>query len=112
MSLDGHELQAIVDTGAPRTYVAAGAIPGLVPAANERQGVVHGISGVRTQVRLHRFTDLSIGGLSFGPVEAEVGEGETGMDDADVVLGLDVLSFTRFYVAYQAHTLLIDEGAP
>ena len=66
----------------------------------------------RTAIRRHRYGDLSIGGLSFGPVEIGVAQTPTAVPGADMLLGLDVLRMTRIYVAYQAGELLIDEGGP
>ncbi len=106
--LDGHRLEALVDTGAPTSLVQADTAAGREVAAGDLVGDVGGIAGRTTQVQVHHFADLSIGGLSFGPIVARVGSDVA--PDVDMVIGLDVLRMARVYVAYNAGELLIDEG--
>ncbi len=106
--LDGRELHAVIDTGASTSIVGPATAAGQGVLHTDKWIVVRGVAGRRLRVQRHRYSDLSIGGLSFGPIDVAVGP--IGIDDVDMVIGLDVLSMTRFYVAYQAHTLMIDEG--
>lgn len=110
--LDGHKLEAIVDTGAPRSVVSGDTAAGAEAGGSDAIGHGSGIAGITTAIRRHRFADLSIGGLSFGPVEMGVSATPDAVPGADMLIGLDVLRMTRVYVAYQARELLIDEGAP
>jgi predicted aspartyl protease len=108
--LDGHPVRAIVDTGAPRSLVSTATLAGREVVAADRAVVVRGIADRRVHAQVHHFADLSIGGLSFGALDAEVAPIDMG--DADMLIGLDVLRMTRVYVAYEARAVLIDEGAP
>ena len=110
--LDGHPLKAIVDTGAPRSVVSINTAAGAESSGGDKLVAGSGVSGIRTAIRRHRFGDLSIGGLSFGPVEIGVAQTPNAVPEADMLLGLDVLRMTRVYVAYQAGEMLIDEGSP
>lgn len=107
--LDGRTLHAIIDTGAATSIVRPATVTGQGVLPTDKWIVVRGVDGRRLRVRRHHDSDLAIGGLSFGPLDVAVGP--TGSDDVDMIIGLDVLGLTRFYVAYQAHTLMIDEGA-
>ena len=110
--LDGHPLKALVDTGAPHSVVSVNTAAGAEANGNDKLAAASGVAGIRTAIRLHHFSDLSIGGLSFGPVEVGVAQTPTAVPEGDMLLGLDVLRRTRIYVAYQAGELLIDEGSP
>lgn len=109
--IDGHPLTAIVDTGAAQSVLSGATAAGAEATSGDAVSEGRGVSGIRTAVRRHRFGDLSIGGLSFGPVEIAVAATPDAVPDADMLIGLDLLRLTRVYVAYQAGELLIDEGS-
>ena len=108
--LDGHPVEAIVDTGASRSVLSGNTAAGAEAAPGDKLVQGSGIAGIRTPMRRHHFSDLSIGGLSFGPVDVGVSETPNAVPGADMLIGLDVLRMARVYVAYQAGVLLIDEG--
>ena len=108
VTLDGHPIEAEIDTGSPPNLVEAGTAAGREVAPDDRIAHARGIAGRLTDVRVHHFGDLSIGGLSFGPIDAAVGSGV--VPDGDMIIGLDVLRMARIYVAYSAGVVLIDEG--
>ena len=110
VSLDGHRLVALLDTGANRTLVAADTAAGREASSTDKTGVTVGVAGILSVARLHHYDDLQIGDLSVGPIDALVGEHPP--LGVDMIIGADVLCLTRFYVAYGARALLIDDGQP
>ena len=110
VSLDGHPLVALLDTGATRTLVAADTAAGREATSADKAEYARGVAGIFSAVRLHHYDDLQIGDLSVGPIDAVVGEHPP--LGVDMIIGVDVLRLTRFYVAYDARAVLIDDGQP
>ena len=109
VTLDGHTLTALLDTGASRSLVDQNAA-GLDEAsiANDPSGQAMGINMMRVGVHQHRFAHLVIGGVDEGSITAAVGPNS--MAGADMLLGEDFLHKHRVYIAYHAGKLIIAQG--
>ena len=107
VSVDGHELVALLDTGANFSLGAGDTPAGREFAPADRRSIVLGVGGTAAAVRVHRYRDFSMGDLSFGPVTMLVGQ-RLG-PGVDMLIGLDLLRRARFYVAYGARQLLVEE---
>lgn len=109
--LGGHPVDAVIDTGADETLVAANAID-LDPAstAHDRVVSVSGIHGHVREGRMHHFDDLVIAGRSFGPLDAVVGD--SGLRDELVVLGANFTTHYRIALLYQSGHVFIGDRLP
>jgi predicted aspartyl protease len=107
--LDGHKLTAFIDTGAQITLIDAGAATrmGLTEAALAVDDVLP-MQGVSTQVvtaREHRFARLGIAdGVLLSPV---VGVMPLRLDDADLLMGADVLRRQRIWLSYASRRIFV-----
>jgi predicted aspartyl protease len=109
VTLDGHKLTAFIDTGAQISLIDA--------AAAGRMGVTEAalgldepllMQGVSTQVvtaREHRFARLGIAdGVLLAPV---LGVTPLRLDDADLLLGTDVLRRQRIWLSYASRRIFV-----
>jgi hypothetical protein len=104
--LDGQMLTALVDTGASASLVNARGLHrlGLTPAAMAQdQSAATAAIGGRLPVRVHRFSELRLGGLRIPApwmLTAPVPE-----PAFDLILGLDILARQRIALSYASPRL-------
>jgi predicted aspartyl protease len=109
VSLDGHRLAALIDTGAQLTALdAASALAlGVTGQAMERDPVatLRGAAAEVVKSRVHRFARLDIDGeVVRDPV---IVVARLGLQDADLVLGADFLRWRRVWLSYASHLIFI-----
>ncbi len=108
VTLDGHRLAALVDTGASISFINARGLfqLGLTAAALARDPVVQSAAiGGSFTARRHRFVSLKLGGLTIP--NAELLAAEVPQPGFDMVLGLDALSRQPFTLSYEGLWLAI-----
>lgn len=100
VKLNGVELVAKLDTGAPRTVVtlAAARRVGIAPDRMTPAGTAAGLAGQRTAPAWTApFDSFALGGEELSSVRLRVAE--ISMPDADMLLGIDWFLAHRLYVA-------------
>ena len=109
VSLDGHRLAALIDTGAQLTALDAVSATALgITGATMARDPVATLRGAAAEVvksRVHRFARLDIDGeVVRDPVIAVAG---LGLQDADLVLGANFLRWRRVWLSYASHLIFI-----
>lgn len=110
VSVDGHALLALVDTGASQSVLFGPALRRLgsdaAPAPGDRAGFGLGaIPGKRVETVLHRFGTLQVGrDVVDKPSLAMVRDGPLTLD---MILGLDYLGGRRLWLSYATRQLFI-----
>jgi predicted aspartyl protease len=96
-TLDGKELEALVDTGSPATLIGA-----------------RTASGGNTQAGLHRFGTLQLGNIAINNPPLLVTEDEAAWrsDNASLLLGLQELSKFHLYIAYGRSEMYLSPNLP
>jgi predicted aspartyl protease len=109
VGLDGHKIDALIDTGAQLTTLdtdAAAAI-GVDAAELARDPVadLRGAAAEEVEARAHRFAELQIDGERLRDQVIVV----TPLDlqDADLVLGSDFLHWQRVWLSYPTHQIFL-----
>ena len=102
--LDGHEIAAIVDTGAQRTTLSLNVAHALgvtdAMLAKDRSVSTRSATAGHLQSRVHRFTQLQIGKEIIRDPELLVTD--VNLRDADLVLGVDFLGSRELWLAYES----------
>jgi predicted aspartyl protease len=111
--LDDKSLAAIIDTGAQHSVVdnRAALAAAMDPQALSREPAktVRGItSGAGSQARSYRFRELVIGQQRISTPTLLVTT--LGLQDADLILGIDFLRTHRVWLSYSSHQVVI--GSP
>ncbi len=104
VSVDGHDVTALLDTGLTFSTInvlAAGLQPSDV--ARDPPVLLRGIGQRLAKGRVHHFGALLIGGQSYGPATIVV----TPPHSFGMVLGEDFLHQHRIYISFKAHALFI-----
>jgi hypothetical protein len=105
--LDGHELTALVDTGASTSLINARGLYrlGLTPQRLAHDPVIGDLGlGGMLKVHEHRFTDLRFGPLTLhNPVLLTAAVPEPAYD---LAIGLDILGAQRLLLSYAAQSLV------
>jgi predicted aspartyl protease len=100
--LDDHRIIAFVDTGSQRTVLAARAAHalGLTDAvlARDRPITLQGAATGQLAGQLHRFSKLAIGAEVIR--DPEVAVSDLHLADADMVIGMDLISSRRLWLSY------------
>jgi predicted aspartyl protease len=109
VSLDGHRLAALIDTGAQLTALDAEAATaaGVTGAALARDpsANLRGAAAETVKSRAHRFNRLDIGGeVVRDPV---IVVATLGLQDADLVLGADFLRTRRAWLSYGSRRVFL-----
>ncbi len=109
VTLDGHDLTAMLDSGASASAVRQDAV-GLDDAALSGDPARHmaGASLFSVTSHRHQFADLQIGGSDYGPIKLDVGAFQ--IHGADLLLGEDFLRRHRVYIAFHAGKLFVARG--
>lgn len=107
--LDGKPFWAIVDTGASRSYIAAGAALSEFGLDIERMnpGRARGAYGGHLLMAPHQFRELQIGGVSLPSPHLSLTAPDRGFDEGSIVLGLEHLRHLRIFAAYGARRLYV-----
>jgi len=107
MMLDGQEVYAVIDTGAPVSVISmqeAQRLFGLSAASPdvEKAGKFSGISGGELPSYRYPFKTLAMGGISVMNPNIRIAEGRNFLepDYASLLLGMDVLQKLHLYIAY------------
>lgn len=109
VTLDGHRLTAFIDTGSQVSLVDAGTTSriGVSAAALDEDDAVE-MEGVSTQpvtAREHQFRALGMAdALLMAPT---VGVTPLGLDDADMLMGTDMLGRERIWLSYSARRIYV-----
>jgi predicted aspartyl protease len=110
VSLDGHALAALIDTGAQLTTLDAesAAAVGVTGMALARDPVttLRGAAAEVVNSRAHRFAELQIDGESLRDQIIVVAK--LGLQDADLVLGADFLRWQRVWLSYKSHRVFLE----
>jgi len=120
VTLDGQNVDAILDTGAPISVLSTQDANSLfrrnlnsaqVEAANPVSGPAWG-KGISVKTYATTFKTLTIGGVTIPGPRMELVEGRNflGHDFATLVLGTDVLSRFHLYVAYRQQKLYVSDA--
>jgi len=109
VSLDGHRLAALIDTGAQLTALdaEAAAAAGVTGAALARDpsANLRGAAAETVKSRAHRFLRLDIGGeVVHDPI---IVVAALRLQDADLVIGADFLRSHRAWLSYVSHRVFL-----
>ena len=107
--LDGHKLDALIDTGAQLTALDSEATAALgVTGAELARDPIADLRGAAAEVvkaRAHRFARLQIDGETLrDPVIVVT---SLGLQDADLVLGSDFLRWQQVWLSYPSHQIFV-----
>jgi len=109
VQLDGHRIDAFVDTGSQftvlstRIALAIGVTAGTLE--RDREATVLGAAAERLAARVHRFSRLEIGTEVLRNPEIIVTD--VRLSDADLVLGIDFLRARRIWFSYGSRQIFI-----
>jgi predicted aspartyl protease len=109
VQLDGHRLDAFIDTGAQLSVISTRAARSLgvteAALARDRATVTVGAAGERLTSRVHRFSRLELGGETVRNPEIVVADFK--LSDADLVLGMDFLAARRIWMSYGSQQIFL-----
>jgi len=131
VTLDGHTLVAVLDTSASRTFLnprTASQLFGLEAVGLQPGTVTEG--GSRIKAGLHRFSGLTLGGMSFSNPELAVpfdvlfqsyndshisrtARNTFHLSEIlpDIVIGMDVLKQTHLYLSFQSGQVYVSPAS-
>ena len=108
--LDGHQLAALIDTGAQLTTLDANSAAALgvsgTTLAHDPVTTLRGAAAEMVKSRAHRFAELQIDGQSLRDQTIMVAK--LGLQDADLVLGADFLRWQRVWLSYRSHRIFLE----
>jgi predicted aspartyl protease len=109
VQLDGHRLTATIDTGSQLTVLATASAHaiGVTQAAlsRDRSLAMQGVAGDPQSSRIHRFDKLQLG--DFVIRNPEIVVADLALREADLVLGVDLLSSRRLWLSYGSRRIFI-----
>ena len=109
VQLDGHKINAFIDTGSQSTVLSTSAALalGLTPVllARDRAAILRGAGPEELSGRVHRFARLEIGGEAIRNPEIIVAG--LNLSDADLVLGIDIVRSWRIWLSYGAQKIFL-----
>jgi predicted aspartyl protease len=109
VQLDGHRVDAFIDTGSQLTVLstAAASALGVTGAilARDQAVMLHGAAAEQLGAHAHRFSQLQIGPELIRNPELVVTD--IRLDDADIVLGIDFLSSQRLWMSYGSQQIFL-----
>ncbi len=112
VALDGHTLNAFIDTGAERSLIDTGFVHkiGLTEATlrQDEPVMMQGVSAEVAVARLHRFGRLQLGGQ--GLLDPSILVTPLRLDDADLLFGTDFLLHHRVWLSYASRRLFVAYG--
>ena len=109
VTLDGHHLAALIDTGAQLTALDSLSATALGVSgqamARDPVATLRGAAAEVVKSRVHRFTRLEIDGeVVRDPVIVVAG---LGLQDADLVIGANFLRWHRVWLSYASHLIFV-----
>jgi predicted aspartyl protease len=108
--LDGHQLAALIDTGAQLTTLDADSAAAVgvtgTTLAQDPVTTLRGAAAEMVKSRAHRFAELQIDGQSLRDQTIMVAK--LGLQDADLVLGADFLRWQRVWLSYRSHRIFLE----
>jgi predicted aspartyl protease len=109
IEIDGHPIEAVVDWGARSTTItdAVAAGVGVTPdmLASDRTGSTWGIDQTHRTVRLHKFSEVKIGGETFHNVTLPVAD--LRLREAGMLLGADYMRKRRIWLSYSTRQMFV-----
>jgi predicted aspartyl protease len=113
-TINGHQLQALLDTGSDATSVTynAALAAGVTPDAIEldRAGTRKGARGVALTSHVHRFDSMSIGPMTFRNAGLVVVDDAQG--DFDMLLGIDFMRWRKVWFSYATNQVFMQWMSP
>ena len=110
MTLNGHAIRALLDTGSNTSSLslAAARTAGVDAAAlkGDRADSYVGTRGVAVGAHRHRFDSLTIGSARFS--NAQISVQDTDFSAFDMLLGMDYLAPHKLWLSYRTHQVFID----
>jgi predicted aspartyl protease len=109
VQLDGRRISALFDSGAQfsvlstRTALALGVNEAVM--ARDPSVTVRGADGQQLRAHAHRFSQLEVGGEVIRNVEIDVTE--ISLNEADLMLGIDLLGSRRIWISYGSQQLFL-----
>lgn len=114
VTLDGQELQAMLDTGTYATLIGARTATAKFQITPSGMGDIglHGAAGGATRAARQLFHTLQFGDLAINNPPLLVTENETAWrsQHADILLGLNELRRLHLYIAYREKKLYLSPG--
>jgi len=109
VQLDGHRIDAFIDTGSQLTVLStkAASALGVTGAALARDQAItlHGAAAEQMSAHVHRFSQLQIGPEIIRTPELIVTN--IRLNDADIVLGIDFLRSQRMWMSYGSQQIFL-----
>ena len=109
IDVDGHKLNALIDTGASGMMVKRqAALEAGVTAdilAQDTASTASGVGGTPIDVRMHRFKKMVIGGQTFSNITVNVAD--VPLPVADMLLPTAYLKFRKVWISYSTNQLFI-----
>jgi predicted aspartyl protease len=109
VQLDGHRIDAFIDTGSQVSVLStkAASALGLTGAvlARDQAVMVHGAAAEQLSAHVHRFSRLEIGPAVVRNPELVVTD--IRLNDADIVLGIDFLGSQRIWMSYGSQQIFL-----
>ena len=113
VQLDGHRIDAFVDTGAQWTVLSTRVALALgiseAALAHDQPLTTRGAAAEQLSAHLHRFSQLEIGGAIVRNPEVVVAD--VRLSDADLVLGIDFLRSWRIWLSYGSQQVFLSRRA-
>jgi predicted aspartyl protease len=113
VQLDGHTIDAFVDTGAQVTVLSTRVALALgvneAALARDPPLTARGAAAEQLTAHLHRFSQLEIGGTIVRNPEVIVAD--VRLSDADLVLGVDFLRSRRIWFSYGSQQIFLSRRA-
>jgi predicted aspartyl protease len=107
--LDGRAIVAIIDTGAKMTTLSSKMVMALgvsdAVLARDRSVTIRGAAGELVAARIHRFSQLEVGGDATR--DPEIAVATLNLRDADLVLGFDFVSSRRMWLSYGSRRIFL-----
>jgi predicted aspartyl protease len=109
VQLDGRRIDAFFDTGSQVSVLSAAAALALgvtqAALARDRSVITRGAAAEQLSSRVHRFSQLEIGGEVVRHPEFVVTD--VNLSDADLVLGIDFLISRRIWLSYGSQQIFL-----
>ena len=110
MTLDGHQIEALIDTGAPESFLSLHAAKRLFDLAPDSPGMIPGYPTVgegekKITTWRHQFSSLEMNGIAFHNPWITIAEMKG--EGPDLILGMHQLRALHLYFAYGEHKLYV-----
>ena len=113
VTIDGHVLQAEIDTGSTVSLVTSGGMQklGLTDAtlAADQAGAASGVGPRTLPLRRHRFASVAVGGMRSADAALWVGPAHI-LRSIDLLLGRDWLLSRRVWLSFSTNTVFVQNA--